>query len=109
MFAGYPIIDYNNGIPPRGFSLVQEMMKNGHRVSSAKAFLRPVKNRDNLHISTRTRVTKVLIDPNTKTAYGVEYVKNRKTYIVKARKEVILSAGAMNSPQLLMLSGTIHS
>lgn len=105
ILTGYRVIDYNNGEPPIGFSYVHETMRKGHRVSSAKAFLRPAKNRDNLHISTQTRVTKVLIDPNTKTAYGVEYVKNRRTYIVRARKEVILSAGALNSPQLLMLSG----
>lgn len=50
-------------------------------------------------------VTRVLIDPNTKRAYGVEFVKNNRKYYVRARKEVILSSGAINSPQLLMLSG----
>ena len=52
-----------------------------------------------------TRATKILIDPDTKTAYGVEYVRNKQTYHVLAKKEVILSAGTFNSPQLLMLSG----
>lgn len=84
---------------------MQEMMKQGHRVSSAKAYLRPIKSRPNLHISTASRVTKVLIDPETKTAYGVNFVKNQRTFNVKATKEVILSAGALGSPQLLMLSG----
>lgn len=52
-----------------------------------------------------SQVTKVLIEPKTNRAYGVEFVRNRRKYIVKARMEVILSAGAINSPQLLMLSG----
>lgn len=50
-------------------------------------------------------VTKVLIDPSTKTAFGVEYKRDNKMYRVRARREVILAAGAINSPQLLMLSG----
>lgn len=91
-----------------GFSRVQAMMNNGRRVSASKAFLRPVKNRPTLNISPNSRVTKILINPDTKTAYGVEFVKNRRTYTVKARKEVIISAGSAGSPQLLMLSG-IHT
>jgi len=47
----------------------------------------------------------VLIDPSTKTAFGVEYKRDNKMYRVRARREVILAAGAINSPQLLMLSG----
>lgn len=50
-------------------------------------------------------VTKILIDPETKTAYGVEFQRNKRKYRVLARKEVIVSAGAINSPHLLMLSG----
>lgn len=65
----------------------------------------PVRNRTNLTILTKARVTKILIDPRTKVAYGVEYVRNKKRYVVSASKEVILSAGSFNSPQLLMLSG----
>lgn len=53
----------------------------------------------------RSQVTKILVDPVSKRAYGVEFVKNKRRYYVLARKEVILSAGAINSPQLLMLSG----
>lgn len=80
-------------------------MKNGARCSAAKAFLKPVLSRPNLHISTNSRVTKILIDPQSKQAYGVEFVKNRTNYTIVAVKEVVLSAGSFNSPQLLMLSG----
>lgn len=88
-----------------GFSQIQATTRNGKRWSAAKAYLRPVKKRANLFISMRSWVTKILIDPNTKMAYGVEFVKNRQRYRVNATKEVILSAGSIASPQLLMLSG----
>lgn len=52
-----------------------------------------------------SRVTRILIDPTTKTAYGVEFLKRKKRFQVFARREVILSAGPIASPQLLMLSG----
>ncbi|XP_050313422.1 glucose dehydrogenase [FAD, quinone] isoform X2 [Anthonomus grandis grandis] len=94
-----------NGQIGLGFSKVQATMKHGRRCSASKAFLKPVSHRSNLHISLQSRVTKILIDPNTKTAYGVEYWNNKQKYIVKARKEVLLSAGTINSAQLLMLSG----
>lgn len=74
-------------------------------MSAAKAFLHKNKDRPNLHILPMAVVTKVLIDPTTKTAYGVQYVRNRLQYEVRVRKEVILSAGPIASPQLLMLSG----
>lgn len=88
-----------------GFSQVQATTRNGRRWSAAKAYLRPIKKRANLFVSMRTWVTRILIDPVTKVAYGVEFVKNRQRYRVNATKEVILSAGAIASPQLLMLSG----
>lgn len=58
-----------------------------------------------MFISKYSRVTKILINPKTKIAYGVEFLKNRQRYRVFARKEIILSAGPIASPQLLMLSG----
>lgn len=88
-----------------GFSQVQATTRNGKRWSAAKAYLRPIKKRANLFISMRSWVTRILIDPDTKVAYGVEFIKNRQRYRVNATKEVILSAGAVASPQLLMLSG----
>lgn len=88
-----------------GFGYLQMTTNMGRRVSAAKAFLHFNKNRPNLHILTDTRVTRVLIDNNTKSANGVEYVRKRVRQTVIARREVILSAGPMASPQLLMLSG----
>jgi choline dehydrogenase len=102
--TGQPVVDYN-AETQTGFSFIQTTTKNGTRWSVSRAFLHPVRNRANLHISKRSRVTKILIDADTKTAYGVEFIRNGKTYVVRAKKEVILSAGAINSPQLLMLSG----
>lgn len=101
---GYHVND-PNGETLLGFSQSQATTRNGRRCSAAKAFLRPVHHRPNLHISINSRVTKILIDPKTKVAYGVEFVKNRQLYQILARKEVILSAGPVASPQLLMLSG----
>lgn len=101
---GYPVND-PNGESLLGFSQSQANTKRGRRWSAAKAFLRSVQHRPNLFISKNSRVTKILIDPKTKIAYGVEFVKKRKRYRVLASKEVILSAGPIASPQLLMLSG----
>lgn len=88
-----------------GFSYPQATIRNGRRCSAAKAFLRPAINRFNLHISMRARVTKINIDPYTKKALGVEFLKNKKYHRIRARKEIILSAGTIASPQILMLSG----
>ena len=82
-------------------SLVRRTM----RCSTAKAFLRSARNRKNLDIITEAQVLKVLVDKVAKRAYGVKYLRNGKVFKVKAGREVILSAGALNSPQLLMLSG----
>lgn len=94
-----------NGESLLGFGQAQATMRNGRRCSAAKAFLRPVMNRKNLHISMKSRVTKIVIDPVTKHAVAVEFIKNRKQYRIRATKEIILSAGTIASPQLLMLSG----
>ncbi|KAK7874212.1 hypothetical protein R5R35_006255 [Gryllus longicercus] len=94
-----------NGEFQTGFAPFQFTMRRGFRCSTAKAFLRPVRLRKNLHVALWAHVTKVLINPKTKRAYGVEFVRDGYKEKVLARKEVILSAGAINSPQLLMLSG----
>lgn len=88
-----------------GNSVQQVTMKNGTRWSTSRAFLHPIRFRRNLHVKKMSHVTKILIDPRTRTAAGVEFVRNKRRYVVKARKEVIVCAGAINSPQLLMLSG----
>ncbi|KAF3426363.1 hypothetical protein E2986_06219 [Frieseomelitta varia] len=94
-----------NGEQQAGFMIAQGTTRDGSRCSTAKAFLRPAKSRKNLHVALEAHVTKILIDPSSKTAYGVEFVREGETLRVHANKEVIVSAGAVNSPQLLMLSG----
>lgn len=101
---GYNVTD-PNGESLLGFSQTQANTRNGRRCSAAKAFLRPVQHRPNLDISMNSRVVRILIDPQTKTAYGVEFLKAKQRYQIRARREVILSAGPIASPQLLMLSG----
>ncbi|CAH1111728.1 unnamed protein product [Psylliodes chrysocephalus] len=101
---GYPIRDLN-GRYHTGFNIAQTTNKNGSRMSTAKAFLRPFKNRQNLHILLNSTVTKVLINTTTKQAYGVEVLREGKKSTIYAIKEVILSGGAINSPQILLLSG----
>jgi glucose dehydrogenase (acceptor) len=83
----------------------QGTVRRGRRCSTSKAFLRPVRNRKNLHISKKSHVLKIIIDPDTKVATGVQFQKQGRTYVVKANKEVVLSAGSIASPQILMLSG----
>jgi choline dehydrogenase len=80
-------------------------MKNGRRCSTNTAFLFPTQGRSNLFVKKYSLVTRILIDIVNKTAIGVEFVSNNKTYRAFVRKEVIISGGAINSPQLLMLSG----
>ncbi|KAJ8883551.1 hypothetical protein PR048_015395 [Dryococelus australis] len=82
------------------------MLKDGLRHSAPRAYLRPNKARSNLHLAINSHVTKVLINSTTNTAYGVEFIDSKGvTKIILARREVILSAGAVGSPQLLLLSG----
>uniref|UniRef100_A0A0K8S3Y4 Glucose-methanol-choline oxidoreductase N-terminal domain-containing protein n=1 Tax=Lygus hesperus TaxID=30085 RepID=A0A0K8S3Y4_LYGHE len=102
---GYDWVDYNNPKTPTGFSRTQISARNGRRVDAATAYLLPIKNRQNLHVLKNAFVNRVIIDENTKTATGVEFVKNENTRVVSAKKEVILSAGTFNTPKLLMLSG----
>lgn len=101
---GYEINDPNEE-SMLGFSQVQATMCGGRRCSAAKSYLKPILNRPNLSISMRSWVTKILIDPKTKTAYGVEFYKNKKRHRILARREVLLAAGVIGSAHLLMLSG----
>ncbi|XP_025603097.2 glucose dehydrogenase [FAD, quinone]-like [Athalia rosae] len=98
---GYDIVDYN-GKDQIGFSYIQVNMDKGTRCSAAKAYLRV--QRSNLDVMTGARVTKVLVDENNR-AYGVEYVRDKQWHRVRCSKEVILSAGTIDSAKLLMLSG----
>jgi choline dehydrogenase len=104
--AGYPTTDDFNGAQQEGLGPYQRTIADGERFSAARAYLRPIAGkRDNLAILTTGQVTKILIEG--KRATGVEAVsgKGREKRIVKARREVIVCAGAVQSPQLLMLSG----
>lgn len=96
--------DYNSG-DQLGTSYLQSTTDNGLRHSAFRSFIQPILHRRNLHVMVNTRATKVLIDSYTKTAHGVEIIRNRKRMKISARNEVILSAGTFASPQLLMLSG----
>ncbi|XP_050080328.1 glucose dehydrogenase [FAD, quinone]-like [Anopheles maculipalpis] len=102
--AGFPYRDYNAG-EQIGVSFLQANTLQGRRVTSGNSYLYPARKRPNLHILTRAWVTKVLINKATKEATGVVFLRDGKTKSVKARKEVILSAGAFESAKLLMLSG----
>ncbi|KAF5303556.1 hypothetical protein FQR65_LT08157 [Abscondita terminalis] len=97
-------IDYN-GRQQLGVSRTQMNILNGRRDSTGKAFLKTAKNRTNLRILKNSFVTKILINRQYNYAHGVQYSRNGKLYKARCRKEVIVSAGAINSPQLLMLSG----
>lgn len=103
MELGYEHRDIN-GESQTGFMLTQSTIRRGSRCSTSKAFLRPVRMRKNLDIIMHSQATRVLFNKGRR-ANGIEFIRNGKLYTVYARKEVILSAGAINSPQLLMLSG----
>ena len=97
--------DYNGAVQ-EGISYVQRTAHNRRRVSTARAFLNPAKSRPNLTVRTGAHATRILLDG--KRATGVEYANGgRGSAIVQvhANREVILSGGAINSPQLLQLSG----
>lgn len=88
-----------------GYTNVQGFVFNGRRQSTAKSFLIPAMNRSNLNIVKHAYVQKVVIN-NDNTVTGVEFVyKDKHTIKINVKKEVILSAGAVNSPQILMQSG----
>lgn len=101
---GYDIVDVN-GEQQTGFAFYQFTMRRGTRCSDAKAFLRPVRTRKNLHVALFAHTTKIIFDETTKRALGVEFIRNGVKQAVFAKREVILSSGAINSPHLLMLSG----
>lgn len=94
-----------NGKTQTGLAQTQGTIRNGLRCSANKAFLRPARNRPNLHITLGSYVSKILIDPDTRSAYGVQFQRENKFIEVYSRRETILCAGAIQSPQLLMLSG----
>jgi choline dehydrogenase len=101
--AGLPIADGTVGQGDEGFGPYLINTRGGLRCSSADAFLHPVKHRNNLTILTEAQVTKILFEG--KRAVGVSYRRDGMTQEAHATREVILSAGAIQSPHLLQLSG----
>ncbi|HJQ56286.1 MAG TPA: GMC family oxidoreductase N-terminal domain-containing protein [Vineibacter sp.] len=97
--------DYN-GAAQAGVSYVQRIIRNGRRVSAARGFLRPAMRRPNLTVRTHAHATEIVFDD--KRAVGIRYCKGGRgaaAVEVRARKEIILCGGTVNSPQLLQLSG----
>lgn len=105
-FSGYYVQDLN-GHNNTGFMIAQTTSKNGVRFSTARAYLRPARDRENLHILLKTNAARVLIDPLTKIAEGVEIINSKtgKRRQISASKEIVLSGGAIGSPHILLLSG----
>ncbi|ETF01604.1 choline dehydrogenase [Advenella kashmirensis W13003] len=94
--------DFNSG-PQEGVGYYQLTTRKGFRCSTATAYLKPVRARKNLSVEVNAHVTKVVFDGSR--AVGIDYSQGRSMHTVKARKEVLLCAGALQSPQLLQLSG----
>jgi choline dehydrogenase len=100
--AGHPETDDFNGPRQRGFSYYQVTQRDGRRCSTATGYLNPVRDRSNLTISTHSQALRLLFEGTR--ARGVEFRKRRKVVTAEAGR-VILAGGAINSPQLLLLSG----
>jgi choline dehydrogenase len=101
--AGYPLTDDVNGYRQEGFAAFDRTISRGRRLSAARAYLHPVRKRPNLTIVCQALVTRVLFDGTRAT--GVELVRGRRAPETIRAGEVILCGGAINSPQLLQLSG----
>ncbi len=100
---GFPFSRDFNGAQPEGVGIYHINTRKGWRASTANAYLHPALKRGNLELRTQAHVTRVLWDG--RRATGVEYRRGGETRVVQARREVILAGGAINSPQLLQLSG----
>src|SRR5579871_10116 len=101
--AGVPRNDDINGEEQEGVCYYQLTVKKGQRCSAAVAYLHPAMSRPNLRVETNALTTRVLFEG--KTAVGVEFLQNGVKSTARAAREVILCGGAVNSPQLLQLSG----
>lgn len=101
--AGFPISNDLNGAGPEGFARLDSTRKGGRRCSAAVAYLRPALSRPNLTVVTGALAHRVLMEGTR--AVGVAFETRGRMVAVRALREVILSGGAINSPQLLMLSG----
>ena len=101
--VGIPFNEDYNGAHQEGVGYFQQTAHKGFRWSTARGFLHPARKRANLTVRTKAHTTRVMFEGNT--AVGVEYLKGGGLHQVRACREVILSAGAIGSPQILQLSG----
>ncbi|MGO4837092.1 GMC family oxidoreductase N-terminal domain-containing protein, partial [Rhizobiaceae sp. 2RAB30] len=101
--AGHPLNDDFNGEDQEGFGKFDFTIKKGKRWSTSYAFLRPVLGRPNLTVETRALTRRILMEKGR--AVGVEFQQGSAVRTVRAAREIVLCAGTVNSPQLLMLSG----
>lgn len=100
---GWPHNPDFNGEEQEGVGVYQVTQKRGQRHSAAEAYLKPARQRPNLSVLPRTHVTSVLVERSR--CVGVAYLQDGQPQQVQAREEVLLCAGAINSPQVLLLSG----
>ena len=98
-----PFTDDFNGVQQEGLGMYEVTHKDGERWSTARAFLDPIAERPNLTVITGAHTEKVIVEHGR--AIGVQYKENKTSQTVNAKQEVIVSAGAFGSPQILLLSG----
>ena len=101
--AGHSETKDFNGYSQEGFGPYQLTIRNGRRWSAAAAYLKPILSRPNLTIESHAHVTRILFE--NRRAVGVEFVQKKQKVEVRARSEILLSGGAVNTPQTLLLSG----
>jgi choline dehydrogenase len=101
--AGYPYTSDFNGHQQEGFGPLDTTTASGRRASAAACYLHPALERPNLTLITRAQATRILLEKGR--AAGLEYVHKKQMHVIRAEREVIVCGGAINSPQLLLLSG----
>jgi len=101
--AGLPHNEDFNGAHQDGFGLYDFNFAHGRRMTTARTFLNPARNRPNLRVEVNANVSRLVFEG--RRVVGVEFTKRGKRTIVRARREVVLAAGSFNSPKLLLLSG----
>lgn len=101
--AGFPATEDYHGEQTEGFQRSEMTVARGRRASTARIFLKPVMNRPNLTVETRTLATRIRIEAGR--AVGVEYIQSGQSLTAMAEREVLVAGGVYGSPQLLMLSG----
>ncbi|MEJ7628098.1 MAG: choline dehydrogenase [Nocardioidaceae bacterium] len=101
--AGYPLTDDVNGYRQEGFGRFDRNLHRSRRLSAARAYLHPVMHRPNLHVETLALTTRVVFEG--KRAVGVDYLRAGRAHRHARGAEIVLCGGAINSPQLLQLSG----